>query len=288
MTPNKFNAVFSTMMEQAQQHIMFEPQNKSRILDVHPSQIPICPISFILNFDPDCVRQTKMISDCILKQGTTIHALVQKYLSADERLYGCWACPQCGQYFSELSTVHDCPDCGCQLTYSEIPINYKGFAGHVDCVVKVNNELWLVDFKTSSYRSMDVKINNTPQNYDFQTLAYCLLLRLQYGLRIKGRAICYINRDNPQLFKLGGTKLITKKDLKATQKLLKEQRELLNFLLDCKTYKEFMSNVGLQRCSNEYCKCCGNSDSELKSALKQKFKQLGGKCIREYVEDQNE
>lgn len=285
MTPNKFNAVFSGMMEQAQQHIMFEPQNKSRILDVHPSQIPICPSSFILNFDCDCIRQTKMVSDCILKQGTTIHSVVQQYLSADERLFGCWVCPQCGQYFSELSTVHNCPDCSCQLTYSEIPINYKGFAGHVDCVVKVNDEFWLVDFKTSSYNSIANKVKDTPQNYDFQTLAYCLLLRLQYGLKIKGRAICYINRDNPQYFALGGTKVITKQDLKTTQQLLKDQRELLNFLLDCKSYKEFMANVGIQHCSNPYCKVCTNEDSQIKAALKQKFKQLKGKTIREYVQD---
>lgn len=284
MTPNKFNAVFTAMMEQAQQHVMFESINKSRLLDVHPSQIPICPLSFVLNFDVDCIRQTRMVSDCILKQGTTIHAVVQKYLSADARLYGCWACPECGQYFSDLSTVHNCPDCGCQLTYSEIPINYKGFAGHVDCVVKIDDEFWLVDFKTSSYNSIATKVKTTPVEYDLQTLAYCLLLRLQYGLKIKGRAICYINRDNPQYFALGGTKVITKKDLKTTQQLLKDQRELLNFLLDCKSYKEFMSGVGIQHCSNPYCKVCTNENSQIKVALKQKFKQLKGKCIREYVQ----
>ena len=284
MTPSKFSAIFSSMMTEAQSNVLFESTEKSRLLDVHPSQIPICPSSFILDFDPDCVRPTKMISDCILKQGSVIHSVVQKYLSSDSRLYGCWACPQCGQYFPELSTNHDCPDCGCSLTYSEIPINYKGFAGHVDCVVKLKDEYWLVDFKTSSYSSIDSKIKSTPENYDMQTLAYCLLLRLQYGIKIKGRAICYINRDNPSYFKIGGTRLVTDKDLKKTQQLLKSQRELLNFLLDCKSYKEFMANVGIQHCSNPYCKVCGNDDSSIKKALKQKFKDLKGKSIREYVE----
>ena len=283
MTPSKFSAIFSSMMTEAQSNVLFERNEKSRLLDVHPSQIPICPSSFILDFDPDCVRPTRMVSDCILKQGSVIHSVVQKYLSSDNRLYGCWACPECGQYFPDLSTVHECPDCHCQLTYSEIPINYKGFAGHVDCVVKLKNEYWLVDFKTSSYSSIDSKVKSTPENYDMQTLAYCLLLRLQYGIKIKGRAICYINRDNPSYFKMGGARLVTDKDLKKTQQLLKGQRELLNFLLDCKSYKEFMSNVGIQHCSNPYCKVCGNDDLSIKKALKQKFKDLKGKSIRQYV-----
>ena len=90
---------------------------------------------------------------------------------------------------------------------------------------------------------------------------------------------------NPSYFALGATKLITKKDLKRTQQLLKGQRELLNFLLDCKSYKEFMNNVGLQKCSNQYCKICSNDEQQIKTALKQKFKTLKGKSIREYVQN---
>lgn len=287
MNTVQFKAVFQKMWEEAQSEVLFEPIEITRLLEVHPSQIPICPMSFILGFYPDVKMQrtSKMISNCILNTGSAVHRSVQDFLGLSPYAFGNFVCRECGEIF-ELTTGGECPNgCGVPLRYEEVGINYKGFAGHVDFMVKVKDEIWLVDFKTSSQFSLDKKVKNTPENYNLQTLAYALLLRLQYGLKIKGRAIGYISRDNPSVLKLGGCKAFTKKDFKYIQTLLKEQRELLNFLLDCKTYKEFMENVGIQRCSNQYCSCCSgkHTDDELKALLKQKFKEMGGKSIRDYV-----
>lgn len=287
MNTVEFKAKFAQMWQDAQSEVLFEPTELTRILDVHPSQIPICPTSFILGFQPGekLLRSRKMFGDCILKTGTTVHRIVQDFLGTSPYAFGDFVCHECGEVF-HLTTGKECPNgCGLPLFYEEVGINYKGFVGHVDFMIKVKDEVWLVDFKTSSQFSIDKKVKETPFNYDVQTSAYALLLRLQHGIKVKGRAIVYISRDNPAFMKIGGCKIFTKDDLKRTQKLLKEQRELLNFLLDCKTYKEFMDNIGIQRCTNPYCSCCGKSysDADIKSLLKQKFESFEGHSIRDFV-----
>lgn len=283
MTPNKFVAVFTSMFEQALSDIRFTEVNLSRLTDVHPSQIPICPSSFIIGFEPDLVAKQKLAMKMIVDQGTALHEALQLFLSADPRTFGNFVCPKCGQFFELTTGGQICPDCEVPLVYREVGINYKGFAGHVDFMVRIDGETWLVDFKSTNYFTMADKVKQTPEMYDLQTLAYCLLLKLQYGIEIKGRAIAYINRDNPLLMKLGGQQLITKKDLKRIHRILKDQKELLNFLLDCKTYKEFMTNVGLQKCSNPYCPVCKLEDQEIKTLLIRKFKELNKRNIRSFI-----
>ena len=284
MTPAKFQAVFSSMWETMKTECIFtQGFDKSRVLDVHPSQIPICPLSFILS-NPTESKPEKYMGDAILRTGTTVHSVVQKFLGLNKYAFGDYVCKNCGEIF-HLRGAGKCPNCKLDLTYTEVGIDYKGFVGHVDFMIKVDDEIWLVDFKTSGFKAIANKVKETPLEYDLQTLAYCLLLRLQYGLKIKGRAICYISRDNPNSMQLGGIDLIEKKHLKSISKILKGQRELLQFLLDCKSYKEFMSDIGIQRCSNKYCKYCGKtdySDDELKKMLKSTFKERT-MSIRELV-----
>lgn len=290
MNTVQFKAAFQRMWEEAQQEVLFQSMDISRLLEVHPSQIPICPTSFVLSFVPSTKleRSRKMISDAILNTGTTIHRVVQDYLSKSPNAFGNFVCHECGEVFPLTTSKEVCPNgCGAPLFYEEVPISYKGFAGHVDFMVKIKDEIWLVDFKTSSGFSIDKKVKNTPSNYDLQTLAYVLLLRLQYKIKVKGRAIAYISRDNPAVMKIGGCKRITTKDLKYIHRLLLEQRDLLNFLLDCHSYEEFMDNVGIQRCSNPYCSVCGKaySDEDLQKLLQQKFDTFNGKCIRDFVKE---
>ena len=289
MNTVQFRTAFQKMWEDAKQEVLFQSVDISRILEVHPSQIPICPTSFILNFEPGIklTRSRKMISDSILNTGTTIHRVVQDFLGQSPNAFGNFVCRECGDSF-QLTTAEECHhSCGEPLFYEEVPINYKGFAGHVDFMVKIKDEIWLVDFKTSSSSSIGKKVKDTPSNYDLQTLAYALLLRLQYKIKVKGRAIAYISRDNPSVMKIGGCKVITTKDLKYIHGLLLEQRELLNFLLDCRSYDEFMDNVGIQRCCNPYCSICGKaySDEDLQKLLQQKFDSFNGKCIRDFVKE---
>lgn len=288
MNTAEFKAAFQRMWTEAQQEILFQPADISRLFEVHPSQIPICPMSFILGFEPNIKfeRPRKMVSDCILNTGTSIHRVVQDFLGQHPEAFGNFVCHECGEIFELTTAKEACPNgCGARLFYEEVPINYKGFAGHVDFMVKHKDEIWLVDFKTSSQFSIDKKVKNTPSNYNLQTLAYALLLRLQYKIKVKGRAIVYISRDNPSVMKIGGCKKITTKDLKYIHGLLLEQRDLLNFLLDCHSYEEFMDNVGIQRCGNEYCSVCGKryANEELQTLLKQKFASFEGKCIRDFV-----
>lgn len=291
MNTVEFRSTFQKMWEEAQREVLFQPTEISRLLDVHPSQIPICPTSFVLGFSSDIKleRSRKMVSDSILNTGSAIHRAVQDFLGRSPYAFGNFVCPKCGEIFHLTTPKDECPNgCGTHLIYDEVPIYYKGFAGHVDFMVKnEEGEIWLVDFKTSSSFSIDKKVKNTPSNYDLQTLAYALLLRLQYKIKVKGRAIAYISRDNPSLMKIGGCKTISKDDLKRIHQLLLEQRDLLNFLLDCKSYDEFMENVGIQRCGNPYCATCSKaySDEDLQKLLKQKFESFNGKCIRDFVNE---
>ena len=79
MNTVQFKAAFQRMWEEAQQEVLFQSVDISRLLEVHPSQIPICPTSFVLSFVPSTKleRSRKMISDAILNTGTTIHRVGQ-------------------------------------------------------------------------------------------------------------------------------------------------------------------------------------------------------------------
>ena len=284
-----FKAKFTEMMNDAHATLIEKDvKNVSRLLDVHPSQLPICPTSYILGFNKDLVATFPCVAQMIVDEGSAIHEVIQDHLGINKRAFGNWVCPECGQFFQLQRGQRKCPNCDKWLKYQEVPVNYKGFAGHVDFICNMGTlkkpQYWLVDFKTTSMFSMESKVKTTPMSYDLQTKAYCLLLRLQYGIHIKGRAICYINRDNPAVFKIGGIELITKQTLKDISSLLKSQRELLDFLLDCTSYKEFMQGIGIQRCSNPYCKYCSKyDDTELKYLLKTKFKYLENKSVRFYI-----
>lgn len=286
MTPKKFEAVFTQMYEEAQSEIRKSGVEITRVLDVHPSQIPICPSSFILGFTPSLFSSKKMVQTAILDQGTALHEAVQSFLCLNEHAFGNFFCPECGELWTMQSSPIECPTCHVQLRYQEVGINYKGFSGHVDFLLKFDDELWLIDFKSSSTASIAGKVAKTPEAYDLQTLSYALLLRKQYGLKIHGRAIIYISRDNPSHMRIGGTEIITKERLKYIYNILKEQRSLLNFLLDCTSYESFMENVGIQRCGSPYCKMCSTyTDRELRHLLKEKFESMGGITIRNVVND---
>lgn len=291
LTPKTFGTLFRDLWKTAGDAVEMQEGSVSRIVNVHPSQIPICPTALVVGFFSNVLLDFEnnrygirsphtFFSDMILDTGTTVHEVTQRYLGRSELAFGDFYCPNCGEVFY-LRTGGCCPNChDIYLHYKEVGIDYKGFAGHVDFMIKKDGELWLVDFKTSADRGIAHKVKETPQMYDLQTLAYCLLLKKQYNLDIAGRAICYISRDNFS-FRLGGVQRIEKSDLRRIFNILKAQKDLLNFLLDCSSYKEYMKHVGLQRCSNPYCKYCTQGDKQIESQLKEAFSK--GYTIREAV-----
>jgi hypothetical protein len=230
-----------------------------------------------------------MFSSIILNEGTSMHTTLQDYLSEDRRAYGMWACRDCGCVSSKPSLRPSvCPQCHSRLgfSYVETPVDYKGFVGHVDFLLKDNDKYYLIDFKSTG-GNMAKKIEETPLSYDLQTLSYCLLLRLQYGIRISERALVYVDRNNPRLMKMGCVEKVTKEDLKKIQGILKSQKELLNFLLDCTSFKEYMENVGIQRCPSKYCEFCKMDDATLTRKLKLRFKELNGISYRQRIENEH-
>lgn len=286
---NDFTSAFQNSWEEAQSEVHFRKAELSRILDVHPSQIPYCPTAFILGFRPDLENSYKMTGKCILDSGTAIHAAVQDFLGRSKHAFGDYVCPECGEFF-QGTCYHDCPNDGHPLNYREVSINYKGFVGHVDFLYKLDNgDLWLIDFKTSAMSAIAKKVVSTPENYNLQTLSYALLLRLQYGWKVKGRAICYINRDNPAYMKLGGVELITKEHLKYIHGVLKSQRGLLHALCRCHSLDEFLAMTGgtIPKCKNPFCKICRSpySDEEIKQMLTSVFNLMQGKCILDFVKE---
>lgn len=291
-----FRSHFLSDLKEMQGSILFEPQQPSRILDVHPSALPYCPTSFLLSFDPDLMQQQKFQGQAIMNQGTALHSTMDRFLGRIDRAFGDFVCTDCGciQHLKQASDFPNmrCPECGGRLHYEEVYIDYKGFVGHVDFLYntgsKKNPKLWVVDFKSKSYSLTDPTKTDIPLNYHYQTLAYTLLLRAQYGLKIQGRAILNICRDNPSRMVLAGVHKWSKDDLIQGHKDLLEQRELYEFMLNCKSYKEWMDSIGVQRCANQYCNFCKTyEDSEIKSLIRQKFKLFKGKSIREIVEERS-
>ena len=278
---------FNLALEKAKNRVLTYPASTSRLLEVHPSQIPICPTSFILDFNTDLYYSKTLTSSLTLDCGTKVHEIMQDYLSYDKTMFGNYVCPNCGIFFELTTGGKLCPDCHSPLRYLEIPINYDGFSGHVDCIIKSKDDkYYLVDFKTTGSNTIDKKVKNTPFEYQLQTLSYAYLLWAQYKIRIREIAICYINRDNFNDIRMGYYKKVTKENLKKIRKLLYQQKELKEFLLNCKSYKEFMENVGIQKCTNPYCKYCKLKN--VNSLLRNKFEQLGGKSIKEYIDEHND
>lgn len=74
-----------------------------------------------------------------------------------------------------------------EIIYSEKTICCKYFGGTLDCLLKINGQYWLIDFKTS---------NNLSYKYFLQLAAYRYILKEEYGIDISGCLVLMLSKDH--------------------------------------------------------------------------------------------
>lgn len=267
---------------------LYSKASLSRLLEVHPSELPICPTQFMLRYLTTAhmmAASSDLRSTITLGIGTYIHRCMQDYLPyiMNSRMIGDWECEYCKKKYVAVPKPERCT-CGCaNFTYDEIEIKHKGFAGHIDTVYQYDDKIAIVDYKTATLNNYLIKAQNPGINYQMQIRAYALLLRLQYKIKATDAFLVFIAKEKPgpNSFALYHEE-ITKAKLKDTFDFLANQRFLKYKLISLKTFDEFIS-LEPEPCANEYCEAC--SSNKHKESL-EKIKELWNEKlfpIKEYV-----
>lgn len=242
----------------------------SRLLDVHPSELPICPMQYIyawLTTARHSLSSRLTLRDSItLNIGTVVHQNIQKYLPihAGSRMIGNWKCSSCGHTHTFCTKPEECIICkSSELEYEELPIYYKGFAGHIDTVYKTSTGLAIVDYKTTTLDAIKEKVRSPSLNYLMQIRSYALLLKLQYKVTCTDAFLVFIAKEKPSPtnFAIYQEKINSKK-LHDTFLFLQHQRELKRKLMSIKTFDEFME-LAPEPCGNPFCPVCKEFDKAL-------------------------
>lgn len=234
----------------------------SRLLKVHPSEIPICPTRFIYSWiaEQHNLLVSSTLRDAItLNIGTTVHKCIQTFLPIDagSRMLGDWTCSKCRKRYHATAKPDSCSRCGSSdFLYDELEIDYKGFAGHIDTVYKTEEGNAIVDYKTATLSTYKEKALNPGINYQLQIRAYALLLKLQYDIICKDAFLVFLAKEKPSsnTFELYHEH-ITKDVLKETFLILQHQRQLKKQLIHLKTFDEFLA-LDPEPCGNPFCPTC--------------------------------
>lgn len=267
---------------------LYSKASLSRLLEVHPSELPICPTQFMLRYlatTHTMAAKSDLRSAITLGIGTYVHRCMQDYLpyTMQNRMIGDWECEHCKKKYIAVPKPEKC-ECGCvNFTYDEIAIKYKGFAGHIDTVYQYEDKVAIVDYKTATLSNYLTKVQNPGINYQMQIRAYALLLRLQYGIKATDAFLVFIAKEKPgpSTFALYHEEINSAK-LKDTFEFLSNQRILKKQLISLKTFDDFMK-LELEPCSNDYCETCANGKHQ--ESL-EKIKELWDKKlfpIKEYI-----
>ncbi len=167
---------------------------------LRPSRFPICSVLTFLDKIDEQITGPKQndstLMDFFTSVGSTVHAVVQKWMGYTGRMVGNWKCPNC-EHLEKLTTFKTCPTCHRDMVYEELTVKYKNLSGHVDGVFVLDSGKYIVvDYKTSSTRKIEeAKFDNI--GYKLQVLSYAYILRTKYKLPIVGASLLYIGRDNP-------------------------------------------------------------------------------------------
>ncbi len=245
-------------------------RDPSRLLNLRCSQLPFCPHNFVVDVAINPFHQSLGLASLYyVSVGTTVHEVMQRALPQfSDRIVGNWLCRECGT-IEQFTTQQEC--CGFPMQYEEVSIDYKGIQGHVDCLFKVGDGYYVVDFKTCSMSNRHQKEKDPGEAYKEQLFSYAWLLNKQHKLKILGVMNLFVPRDNPADPVMWSEK-ITPAIQKETFRRLKQYRAAHKAALNVKSSK------GMARlwdefgpCKNPYCKVCSSHDP--KKLLVQTFKR---------------
>lgn len=175
---------------------------------VRPSCLPYCALQHIhysqtgQSIDGETALYTSI--------GTVVHVVLQRYMGNSGRVWGNWKCNTCGRTVECQTGPQYCNrTVRCkngEMHYQEFEVKYRHptngqtMSGRIDGVVEVSNELWVLDYKTTSMRK--IRENAVPFSKNrHQCRVYVALaveqIAKHIGLPLAGYILAYIPRDDP-------------------------------------------------------------------------------------------
>jgi hypothetical protein len=180
-----------------------QKEPSTRLPEFRVSSFPYCPLRSLL-FSGG--RDNSYSMEFYTSIGTAVHESLQKWAlksSFKDKIFCCW---------KEVKTkkVHgpcffrDLPKeiRKKELIYEEITIKYKGLSGHVDLVLELLPDVFvIIDFKTTDLQGKRLRHRSKWQDQYpaehssiIQISTYSTLLRKLFGLNVKAWCLVYVDR----------------------------------------------------------------------------------------------
>lgn len=258
-----------SVYREAQDVVVASRRDASRIKFLRPSQMPFCPTGFyIRHATQGMVSTLDMLGAYYTSVGTTVHDVVQTYLSPSGRFLADWHCKICGKW-RRMSTNSEC--CDFTMKYHEALIDHKGVVGHIDAIFQDRNgKYWILDFKTCTVKGAGYKIKSPGAAYREQVETYALMVWLQHKIKVEGVMLMFIPRDDPKEPSIW-VDLIDGSKLRVVKQRIKEYKAQHKEALAAETADEAIALARYGKCKNPWCRTCKSSIS-LKSQLKAAYK----------------
>lgn len=254
----------------AQDIWMANKRDVSRIKKLRPSQLPFCPVGFYVNHATmGMVSTLNFMGTFYTSVGSTVHEVIQKFLSPSGKFLADWYCKPCKKW-RRFSTNSECK-CGLTMSYHELLIDHKGVVGHIDAVFKDRKgRYWILDYKTCTVSGASYKQKSPGSTYIEQVETYAYMLFKQYGIKVEGVMLMFLPRDNP-LTPSVWVKELEALDFKRIGKRIKVQKKMHRQTLDARTLADALALAEYGKCKGEWCSTCRSAQSlvaQLKLAYK--------------------
>jgi hypothetical protein len=246
--PSK-NSPVSKIIIQAQELSYLLPSQ--RVPQLRPSSFPKCPVidwmKIIRHNSLGYIEEEQSFGSSYFSGvGTKVHEIIQHHIGNTEKVYGNWKCvnESCkhGRKSNEIynaagklvrkgnttrknTTKNKCPGCKRPMHYEELEITMKGITGHVDCVLVLKKgRWWVVDYKTCLKQKVIDRCLPDKKHLQ-QIMAYCYILKYEYGLPIVGFSLVYLPRDNPFYFYEHSEEFESKKSNQKALNIIKTEKQ---------------------------------------------------------------
>jgi len=170
------------------------------------SSMPYCPIRRLLFNKPG---NDSFSMNFYTSIGTAVHETIQSWATiseeAREKIFSCWKIKETGEvvgpcFYKDIPKKYS----NYTIEYEEITIKYRGLSGHVDLVLEIlPNKYMLIDFKTTNLTRNKLREPYTWRNkYPastssiIQISSYSSLLTKEFGLNIIGWCLIYVDRGD--------------------------------------------------------------------------------------------
>lgn len=277
---SEFLAVYKKVFDEAR---LVHKRDLSRLYNLRCSQLPYCPRSVIADFGLSGKFHTMdMAGAYYTSVGTTVHTVMQTYLATSGQFLADYSCKICKASYP-LSHVHEC--CNVPTIYEEVTIDVGtkkrnglkvgGIQGHIDGIFKDSQgHYWIVDFKTTTLMGAPSKERSPGEGYVRQIRAYAVLLKHQYGIRVKGVMLVFIPRDNPSPNRIAiWEEVITDRDFKQGKLELKADKRLHRKTMVASSVEEVME-LAETKCGSPFCNYCKMTKSVFRNLIKPIVKKL--------------